>query len=135
MLPDFVFRGYCAKQALTADPRPLASVSECLSKRPPQWIARWDFNRATCWNSEAAAPHYQSMGNAAVDVETFGFGCSPLSCNHMAESIPVNGFCLLGDLETALATARTFGIQGPEPGPYVIIEVLSASSVAQQHLL
>jgi len=180
-LPDLVFLGYCAKQALTADGRELASVSECLSKRPPQWVNRWDFNRATCWNSEAdalapvpddskaefrifayrallllfdssgegqavtlgglfpkelpdlppgpAPPHYHSIGydvverNAAMGM--LGFGCSPLSCNGMADSIPVNRFCLLDELETALAAARRFGIEKPEPGPYIIVEVLS----------
>ena len=62
--------------------------------------------------------------NAAMGI--LGFGCSPLSCNSMAESIPVNEFCLLDDLELALAAARRFGTEKPEPGPYVIIEVLTA---------
>jgi len=43
----------------------------------------------------------------------------------MAESIPVNEFCLIDDMETALATARRFGVEQPEPGPYVIVEVLA----------
>ena len=50
-LPDFVFLGYCAKHSL----RNIASVSDCLSKRPDKWVERWDFNRATFWGSEAAA--------------------------------------------------------------------------------
>ena len=54
-----------------------------------------------------------------------GFGCSPLSCNGMAESIPVNDSCLIDDMETALAAARRFGVEQPEPGPYVIVEVLA----------
>ena len=54
-----------------------------------------------------------------------GFGCSPLSCNGMAESVAVNDFCLVDDIKTALAAARRFGIQQPEPGPYVIVEVLA----------
>lgn len=54
-----------------------------------------------------------------------GFGCSPLSCNGMAEEISVNEFCLIDDLETALAAARRFGVEQPEPGPYVIVEVLA----------
>jgi hypothetical protein len=56
---------------------------------------------------------------------SLGFGCSPLSCNGMAESLPVNDFCLIDDLETALAAARRFGIEQPEPGPYLVIEVLT----------
>jgi len=182
-LPDFVFLGYCAKSRLTASfagrDRDIASVSECLAKRPHKWVKRWDFNRATCWNTEAEAwacvpdesksafrifayrilpllfdasgierpvtigqlfpadmaelpsarPPYQRLGYDVVerDVATgmLGFGCSPLSCNGMAESVPVNEFCLIGDMEIALAAARRFGIEQPEPGPYVIVEVLA----------
>jgi hypothetical protein len=54
-----------------------------------------------------------------------GFGCSPLSCNGMAENISVNEFCLIDDMETALTAARRFGVEQPEPGPYVIVEVLA----------
>ena len=174
-LPDLVFLGYCAKRSFKG----VASVSECLSKRPDQWVERWDFNRATCWNTEAeawasvpdeskpefkvvayrilpvlfdtsgvekaitidqlfpadmpelpsATPPYPQLGYDVVerDVSTgmLGFGCSPLSCNGMAESITVNEFCLIDDMETALATARRFGVEQPEPGPYVIVEVLA----------
>jgi len=174
-LPDFVFLGYCAKRSF----KDIASVSDCLSKRSDKWVERWDFNRATCWNTESdawacvpdesksefklfayrilpllfdtsgiekpvtvdqlfqadmpalpsATPPYQRLGYDVVerDVATgmLGFGCSPLSCNGMAESIPVNEFCLIDDLETASAAARRFGIEQPEPGPFVIVEVLA----------
>jgi len=151
--------------------RQIASVSECLAKRPDGWVQRWDFNRATCWNTETAAwacvpddsksdfrlfayrivplralddlfpkdlpalPQepvflpYARIGFDVVERNTamgmLGFGCSPLSCNGMAESIPVHEFCLFDDLETALAAARRFGVEQPEPGPYVIVEVLA----------
>lgn len=180
-LPGFVFLGYCAKRKFSWESHELASVSECMAERPPEWVGRWDFNRTTCWNSEAeawacvpeehkaefavfayrllpvifdssgdgrnaaldelfpadlpglpaepAAPHYTSIGYDVVerniDLGTLGFGCSPLSCNGMAKEIPVNPFCLLDNLETALAVARRFGMEQPEPGPYVIVEVLS----------
>jgi hypothetical protein len=174
-LPDFVFLGFCLKRSFSN----IASVSDCLSKRPDKWIERWDFNRATFWKSEleawaclpdesrsefrmfaycilplifdtsgiekpvtidqlfpadmpplpTATPPYLRLGYDVVerDVSTgmLGFGCSPLSCNGMAESIPVNEFCLIDDLETALAAARRFGVEKPEPGPFVIIEVLA----------
>ena len=48
-----------------------------------------------------------------------------LSCNGMAESIPVNEFRLLDDLQAALAAAQRFGVEQPEPGPYVVVEVLA----------
>ncbi|MEO8052156.1 MAG: hypothetical protein ABI833_17230 [Acidobacteriota bacterium] len=175
-MSELVFLGYCVKRTLT---KPIASVSECLSKRPDKWVERWDFNRATCWNTEAEAwacvpdvskpefglfayavlpmlfdasgiekpvtidqlfssympdlprirPDYQRIGydvverNAAMGM--LGFGCSPLSCNGMAESVLVNEICLIDDLESAMAAARRFGVEQPEPGPYVIVEVLA----------
>ena len=187
-LPDLVFLGYCAKHSFimpfAGHAREIASVSDCLSERPKGWVDRWDFNRATCWNTEAAAwasvpaesidefhvfayrlvpllfdksgietpttndqlfpqklpslppdlawPHFHRIGydvvkqNAAMGI--LGFGCSPLSCNGMAESIPVNDFCLLDDLESAMAVARRFGVEQPEPGPYIVIEVLARNS-------
>ena len=188
-MPDFVFLGYCPKRPLTASfagrEREIASVSECIAKRPDKWLKRWDFNRATCWNTEVEAwacrpdesksefrmfaygilpllfdtsgiekpvtidqlfpadmpelpsAHcaYRRIGYDVVerDVSTgmLGFGCSPLSCNGMAESVPVNEFCLIDEMETALAAARRFGIGQPEPGPYVIVEVLAPFSRGQ----
>ena len=174
-MPDSVFLGFCAKRKITApfsgQVRQIASVSECLSKRPADWVKRWDFNRATCWNTETAAwacvpaqskpdfrlfayrvvtsrplddlfptdlpalpqePEllpYDRIGYDIVERNSamgmLGFGCSPLSCNGMAEDIPVNEFCLLDNLESALAAAQRFDIEQPEPGPYLVIEVLA----------
>ncbi len=53
-----------------------------------------------------------------------GWQCSPLSCCGLATEYPVNRYCLLDDLDVALAAARRFGIEEPEPGPYVVVEVL-----------
>jgi hypothetical protein len=180
-LPDFIFLGYCARRSYTIPfagrAREIASVSDCLSKRPDDWVKRWDFNRASLWNTEdqawacvpdeskpelklfayrvlpvlfdtsgiekavtidqlfpadmpelpSATPPYQRLGYDIVERDAatgiLGFGCSPLSCNGMAESIPVNEFCLIDDMETALVAARRFGVEQPEPGPYVIVEV------------
>ncbi len=52
------------------------------------------------------------------------FECSPLSCNHVSESIHTNQYCLLDSAEEAFKHALTFDGQGCEPGPYAIIEVL-----------
>jgi len=58
-LPDFVFLGFCAKRSLRTPfagrAREIASISECLAKRASEWVKQWDFNRATCWNTEAQA--------------------------------------------------------------------------------
>jgi hypothetical protein len=51
------------------------------------------------------------------------FGCSPLSCNYMAEEYPVNRYCLVDDPDTALAMARDFATGNCEPGPYCVVEV------------
>jgi hypothetical protein len=55
------------------------------------------------------------------------FECSPLSCNHFAESCSVNAFCLIDDLAQAIQTGLAFGDyhrSGVEPGPYYLVEVL-----------
>jgi hypothetical protein len=52
------------------------------------------------------------------------YGCSPLSCNGLACLHPVNRYCLFDDLDTAYRAGLVFGREEPEPGPYVVIEVL-----------
>jgi hypothetical protein len=52
------------------------------------------------------------------------YGCSPLSCNGLACIHPVNRYCLLDDIDTAVEVGRAFGREEPEPAPFVIIEVL-----------
>ncbi len=49
--------------------------------------------------------------------------CSPLSCNNLAESIPVNNRCLLDTYEQAVQLLESGKIDNSEPGPYRIIEV------------
>ena len=53
-----------------------------------------------------------------------GSGHSPLSCNGLASSYPINQFCLLDDVEAAYRAGRDFGVEQPEPGSYIIVEVL-----------
>jgi hypothetical protein len=53
-----------------------------------------------------------------------GYGCSPLSCNYLAPFFPVNRYGLLDAIDAAFQIAQTFGREEPEPGPFVIIEVL-----------
>ena len=57
-------------------------------------------------------------------LRNLGFGCSPLSCNGMAERVPVNSYCLVDGVNDAVAGAKQFAREQPEPGPYVVIEVL-----------
>ena len=55
--------------------------------------------------------------------ETPAFLCSPLSCNGMAEEYTVNRYCLVDDLDTAIAMARDFASGNCEPGAYCVVEV------------
>ena len=51
--------------------------------------------------------------------------CSPLSCNHLAESIKVNEHCLLETYEEAINLIDSGELKDCEPGPYRIFEVHS----------
>src|SRR5207253_2928440 len=35
--------------------REVCSAGDCIASRPEGWIERWDWNRASCWDEEAAA--------------------------------------------------------------------------------
>jgi hypothetical protein len=70
-----------------------------------------------------------NVTSLGFDVVNWGlcdcFGCSPLSCNGMArEVIGVNGHCLMGSLEDAIALAEQFSLHPPEPGDHFVLEVL-----------
>lgn len=51
--------------------------------------------------------------------------CSPLSCNALANEIPVNGHCLLESLEQAVVLLEAGAFTNSEPGPYRIFAVYS----------
>lgn len=61
------------------------------------------------------------------DVVTFSVGntpeCSPLSCNKMADSIPVNEFCLMDSFDEAKASLDAGRFNMTEPGPFRIMSV------------
>ncbi len=74
---------------------------------------------------EPLAPGFSSLGFDVVSRSAgTNFECSPLSCCDLAADWNANQFCLLPDLDTAVAAARRFSVEQPEPGPYVVIEVL-----------
>lgn len=58
------------------------------------------------------------------------FACSPLFCDYMAHLFWVNQYCLLPDLATAHQVAHYFAKDPPEPGPYMIVEVLAQGNAA-----
>jgi hypothetical protein len=63
------------------------------------------------------------------DVVTFEVGtspgCSPLSCNGLAEVLHTNSHCLLESFEEAERSLSTGGFVKCEPGPYRIFAVYS----------
>jgi hypothetical protein len=78
-------------------------------------------------HAEPIPGDYDKIGYDCVQTEwnksIAGFGCSPLSCNGMAQQIPVNRHCLIDTLDGAIDTARTFARKQPEPGVYYVVEV------------
>ena len=78
---------------------------------------------------------YHSIGFDVVATEgpdSFGFQCSPLSCNGMAETVAVNRYCLVEHLEDALAAAQRFNTEQPEPGDYVVVKVAMREAARQR---
>ena len=49
--------------------------------------------------------------------------CSPLSCNHLAETISVNQHCLLQTLEQAIRLVEVGAFNNSEPGPFRVFAV------------
>ena len=73
---------------------------------------------------EPVSDDFESLGfDIVCGSQGKDFGCSPLSCNKLAEKIPTNCFCLMGDLTEALGVARGFDGIACEPGPYFVVEV------------
>jgi hypothetical protein len=51
------------------------------------------------------------------------FGCSPLSCNRRARELRVNEHCLFDALPDAVAAARRFDAEQPEPRKHYVVRV------------
>ena len=74
----------------------------------------------------AVPPQKQLEG---YDVVTFSAGtspeCSPLSCNRLAETLPINRHCLFASFEEAKHQLESGAFDQCEPGPYRIFAVFS----------
>ncbi len=57
--------------------------------------------------------------------------CSPLSCNSLAETIPVNQHCLLNTFEEAQDAIKQGLFENSEPGPYRIFAVYTIGDSVQ----
>ena len=56
--------------------------------------------------------------------------CSPLSCNGLGSSLPVNAHCLLPSLESAIQLVSSGAFKGGESGPLRVFAVHSVPRVA-----
>jgi hypothetical protein len=62
-------------------------------------------------------------------------GCSPLSCNYLARTIPTNEHCLLPSLEDARNALEQGQFKQGEPGPYRIIAVYTVEETLSTRIL
>jgi len=96
---------------------------------PFQWVARenkWiPFEPEASFGTDVVEPVTSNL--EGFDVVTFyaqtSAECSPLSCNGLAQTVPVNEHCLLDSFESAKNALETGGPTFGEPGPYRIFEV------------
>jgi hypothetical protein len=83
------------------------------------------FTAEPSFTTDVSIPTTKSL--QGYDVVTFSTGnapeCSPLSCNVMAETLPVNRHCLFDDFEQAKALLEQGVFKDAEPGPYRLIAV------------
>lgn len=89
--------------------------------------------------------HFESLGFDAVSFSPFRLATkqyaaclgmlshSPLTCNEMANEFVVNRYCLFDHIEDAINAATTFSRDEPEPGPYLVVEVLRRMPPFEQH--
>jgi hypothetical protein len=57
-LPEPIFIGFRARKPTAPSgfrTPEVCNISEYINEMPPGWIERWDFNRASCYNSEEEA--------------------------------------------------------------------------------
>ena len=83
------------------------------------------FTAEPSFTTDVSIPTTKSL--QGYDVVTFSTGnapeCSPLSCNAMAETLPVNRHCLFDDFEQAKALLKQGVFKDAEPGPCRLIAV------------
>lgn len=89
-----------------------------------EWKA---FEPEASFTTDIEKPKFKNL--EGYDIVTFSCGnsaeCSPLSCNGLANTIPVNKHCLLSSFDNALQLLEDGKFKNAEPGPYRIIAVYS----------
>ena len=101
---------------------------EAFDKQYDEAAQTWnDFKPEASFTTNVLVPILKTL--EGYDVVTFSGstdpGCSPLSCNNLAESIDVNEHCLLPSFEEAKALLEGGAFNKGEPGPYRIFAVYS----------
>ena len=118
-LPPAIFIGFCVKQTKELVVRPdtavaVWSVSECIAHRPDEWVHRWDFNRAFCYNTERQA--LDTIPNGSRDqFELFAYRIIPIqfSIGGKAREVKLGDVYLPGLIEVETEPALTgFEIAG-----------------------
>lgn len=95
---------------------------------PKQYDMGWqDLNEYMNITSQIAKPLGPSL--LGYDVVSTSVGvvpeCSPLSCNSLANELPVNKYCLFDTLSDAITSLENGEFDDSEPGPYKIFSVYS----------
>ena len=92
-----------------------------------EWVA---FTPNTSIGANVQIPADKQL--QGFDVATFSVNlsveCSPLSCNSLANKIPVNQHCLFNRFEEAKAALEQGLFECSEPGPYRIFAVYTIGS-------
>lgn len=89
----------------------------------------WPVPRLACTppGSEFEALGFDVVSKSVSDF----FECSPLSCNGEAKTFKANAHCLFDALDDAVAAAKVFSNEEPEPGPYYVVRVLRRQRAAE----
>jgi hypothetical protein len=79
-----------------------------------------------------AGSNFEPLGFDVVSKSiTDFFEHSPLSCSGAAQTFRANAQCLFDVLDDAVAAAKVFSKEEPEPGPYYVARVLRRRRVAE----
>jgi hypothetical protein len=92
-----------------------------------------------CWSSFAPEESFETNVEQPTAARLEGFdvvsfdsgtdpGCSPLSCNSLADELPVNEHCLFATFQEAKDALETGKFKNCEPGPYRIFAVYTVDA-------
>lgn len=120
-----------ARIAATSMGKPIESLKlfyyEAFHQQFDEATAAWETFEPEDFPTNVVPPCASTL--SGFDVVTYCVGtspeCSPLSCNGLATSIPVNQKCLFDSFDEAVFALERGSFREAEPGPYRIIAVYS----------